>query len=273
MSLERLAVEHDAPMTAGHRVMPALWEIVSSPLPALGALDRMLVRGMAIAGLGRIFSLSGLEHIAPARDPFILALNHSTRQEALLVPPLLFFLRGGQRIHFLADWNFRLIPPVDLLYRRAGAITVARKPARPRVLNRLKPLFANTVPPLEQARAHLAAGRSVGIFPEGTVNSNRARLLHGRFGAARLSLETGVPVVPVGIRFPQTPKDAPTPQGPMDIAIGAPLMPSADTRPVSHTSVRDRHAQIHAQIMSAISQLSGKSWDFSSDISNGGDDQ
>ena len=133
MSLERFAVEHDAPMTAGYRVMPALWEIVSSPLPALGALDRMLVRGMAIAGLGRIFSLSGLEHIAPAHDPFILALNHSTRQEALLVPPLLFFLRGGLRIHFLADWNFRLIPPVDLLYRRAGAITVARKPARNRL--------------------------------------------------------------------------------------------------------------------------------------------
>jgi 1-acyl-sn-glycerol-3-phosphate acyltransferase len=249
--------------------MPTLSEIVSTPLPALGALDRTLVRGMAIAALGRIFTLSGLEHIAPARDPFILALNHSTRQEALLVPPLLFFLRGGQRIHFLADWNFRLIPPVDLLYRRAGAITVARKPARPRILNRLKPLFADAVPPLEQARAHLIAGRSVGIFPEGTVNRDCAHLLRGRPGAARLSLEAGVPVVPVGIRFPQTPNGAAIPAGPMDIAIGPPLMPSTITQPVSHASVRDRHAQI----MSAIGQLSGKSWNFASDVSNGGDDQ
>ena len=70
----------------------------------------------------------------------------------------------------MADWNFRMIPGLDLLYRRAGAITVARKPARPRFLNLTKPLFIDTVSPMEQARQHLISGRSVGMFPEGTVN-------------------------------------------------------------------------------------------------------
>jgi 1-acyl-sn-glycerol-3-phosphate acyltransferase len=232
--------------------------ILSWPLPELRLFDRILVRGIALVSCCRIHSVAGLEHIAPDRDPFILALNHGTRLEALLVPPLLILLRRGRRIHFMADWNFRMIPGIDLLYRRAGVITVARKPARPRFLNILKPLFTDAVSPTEQARRHLAAGRSIAVFPEGTVNRDPARLLRGRPGAARLSLETGVPVVPAGLRFPTVPKGAAIPEGsPMAIEVGPPLMPSAVGKPA--------YAAIgawHGQIMTAIARLSGKSWEF-----------
>jgi 1-acyl-sn-glycerol-3-phosphate acyltransferase len=232
--------------------------ILSWPLPELRLLDRTLVRGAALAGRDRVHSIAGLEHIAPDRDPFILALNHGTRLEALLVPPLLILLRRGQRIHFMADWNFRMIPGVGLLYRRAGVITVARKPARPRFLNLLKPLFTDQMSPTEQARRHLAAGRSVGMFPEGTVNRDPLRLKRGRPGAAQLSLETGVPVVPVGLRFPTVPHGVAIPEGsPMTIEIGPSLIPSAAGKPA--------HAAIwawHGQIMTAIARLSGKSWEF-----------
>src|SRR5262249_22333222 len=128
-----------------HRAMAGVPEgllsaraVLAWPMPDLAPLDRLLVRGLVLARRRSIGRLDGLEHIAPARDPFILALNHSTRTEAVLVPALLLLLRGGRRIHFLADWNFRMIPGVDLLYRRSGAITVARKSARPRVLNVMK---------------------------------------------------------------------------------------------------------------------------------------
>jgi 1-acyl-sn-glycerol-3-phosphate acyltransferase len=232
--------------------------ILSWPLPDLRLLDRMLVRGVALMARGKVRSITGLEHIAPERDPFILVMNHGTRLEALLVPPLLFLLRRGERIHFMADWNFRMIPGVGLLYRRAGVITVARKPARPRFLNRLKPLFTDATPPTEQARRHLAAGHSIGVFPEGTVNRDPLRLMRGRPGAARLSLETGVPVVPVGLRFPDVPRGAAIPEGsPMAIEIGPPLTLSAVEKPA--------YAAIwasHGQIMTAIARLSGKSWDF-----------
>ncbi len=164
-------------------------------LPDLKMIDRMLVRGIALSSRAKVRHLDGLEYIAPERDPFILAANHSTRLEAILLPALLFLLRHGRHIHFMADWNFRMILGVDLLYRRAGAITVARKPARPRVLNLMKPLFTEKASPLEQARAHLKSGRSIGIFPEGTVNRDPLRLLRGRYGAVRLSLETGAPCV------------------------------------------------------------------------------
>jgi 1-acyl-sn-glycerol-3-phosphate acyltransferase len=232
--------------------------ILSWPLPELRLLDRTLVRGAALVGRGRVHSIAGLEHIAPDRDPFILALNHGTRLEALLVPPLLFLLRRGQRIHFMADWNFRMIPGVGLLYRRAGVITIARKPARPRFLNLLKPLFTDQMSPTEQARRHFAAGRSVGVFPEGTVNRDPMRLKRGRPGAAQLSLETSVPVVPVGLRFPTVPHGAAIPEGsPMAIEIGPPLIPSAAAKPA--------YAAIwawHGEIMTAIARLSGKSWEF-----------
>jgi 1-acyl-sn-glycerol-3-phosphate acyltransferase len=245
-----------SPMSAerSRSVLPTLSAVLSSPLPELGALDRILLRGMTAASLARIKSFSGLEHIAPDRDPFILALNHNSREEALLVPALLFLLRGGRRIHFLADWNFRLIPGVNLLYERAGVITVTRKPVKPLVLNAIKPFFAVGGRPLEQARQHLIAGRSIGIFPEGTVNRDRLRLLRGRHGAARLSLETGAPVTPAGIRTGSA-----IPGGPIEIVVGPPMpAASAAVGPVTFAKVRARHAQI----MSAISLLSGKSWAF-----------
>jgi 1-acyl-sn-glycerol-3-phosphate acyltransferase len=232
--------------------------ILRWPLPDLQLIDRALVRGVALIGRDRVHSVTGLEHIAPDRDPFILAVNHGTRLEALLVPPLLFLLRQGQRIHFMADWNFRMIPGVGLMYRRAGVITVTRKPARPRFLNLLKPLFTDAVPPTEQARRHLAAGRPVGVFPEGTVNRNPLRLMRGRPGAARLSLETGVPVVPVGLQYPAVPRGAAVPEGSaMAIEIGPPLMPPAVGK-AAYTAIW----AWHEQIMMEIARLSGKSWEF-----------
>jgi 1-acyl-sn-glycerol-3-phosphate acyltransferase len=241
---------------------PSARAVLSWPLPDLQLIDRALVRGVALLARRRVHSITGLEHIASGRDPFILALNHGTRLEALLVPPFLFLLRSGERIHFMADWNFRMVPGIDLLYRRAGVITIARKPARPRFLNALKPLFTDAMPPAEQARRHLAAGRSVGVFPEGTVNRDPLRLKRGRPGAAQLSLETGVPVVPVGLRYPAVPRGATIPEGsPMAIDIGAPLAPPA----AGQLPYKPAYGAIwawHGQIMTAIARLSGKSWEF-----------
>src|SRR5581483_5855421 len=52
---------------------------------------------------------------------------------------------------------------------------------------------------LRRALARLAAGRVVGIFPEGPF-SVRGRLESGLPGVALLALRSGVPVVPAGIR-------------------------------------------------------------------------
>jgi 1-acyl-sn-glycerol-3-phosphate acyltransferase len=268
MRLARASIEKFVSSPITERLVPALPSILTvlfSPLPDLRGLDRMLLRGMMMVGLLRVRSFSGVEHIGPDRDPFILVLNHNSRHEALIVPALLFFLRGGRRIHFLADWNFRLIPGIDVLYRRAGVITVTRKSAKPRLLNAMKPFFTDAVRPMEQARKYLERGCSIGIFPEGTVNRNCFQLLCGRHGAARLSLETGAPITPAGIRFSRTKETPANMKGQMEITVGSPLpMPSTAEALVTCANVRARHAQI----MSAISELSGKSWPFNSQEDN-----
>lgn len=243
-------------MASSPAVHPTAHDVRSCPLPELGPFDRALLRGAAAIAQRRIISITGLHHLAAANDPFILALNHSTRLEALVIPPVLMLLRGGRRLHFMADWNFRLIPGVGLLYRRSGAITIPHKPARPRILNVLKPLFTDAVPPWRQAEQLLRAGHSIGIFPEGTVNRDPLRLLPGRSGAARLSLETGVPIVPAGVRFPTVAAGTAIPEGsPMEIVIGDPLRPPSVEAPVATAIVRDWHARL----MAAIGVLSGKS--------------
>ncbi|MEZ5817269.1 MAG: lysophospholipid acyltransferase family protein [Hyphomicrobiaceae bacterium] len=229
-------------------------QIVSQPLPALGLVDRALTRGLCTAVLRQFASVRGLEHVAPDRDPFVLALNHTTRFEALALPAALMYHRGGRRVHFLADWNFQMIPGIGLLYRRSGAIVVMRKSARPRFLNVLKPLYAHAEPSHARALAHLGAGRSIGVYPEGTVNHDPERLLRGRLGAARLSLEAGVPVVPGGIRIVGGTARWPL----LDVTFGAPLAPTVYTdQPVTRATIR----RWHATIMSEIARLSGKAWE------------
>jgi 1-acyl-sn-glycerol-3-phosphate acyltransferase len=200
--------------------------------------------------------LSGQEHIDPSNDPFILVLNHSTRREALLVPAVLILRRGGRLIHFLADWNFRLLPGIGLIYRRAQTITVTRKPARPSFLNLLKPLYREPLTALDRARGHLLAGMSVGIFPEGRVNRDRSKLLKGRLGAACLSLETGLPIVPAGIRLIDGTANAGL-IARLEIRIGAPLRPPHSDR--ARAPIAELRAW-HATVMAEIAHLSGRPW-------------
>jgi 1-acyl-sn-glycerol-3-phosphate acyltransferase len=242
--------------------VPGLGEILGCALPHLGLGDRLLLRAAAMLARHRVLAIHGLQHIRTAGDPFILAANHATRRESLLVPALLLLHRGGRRVHFLADWSFRLIPGIGLLYARAQVVTVLRKSARPRVLNVFKALYERPLRPSEQARAHLLAGRSIGIFPEGVVNRDTERLLRGRRGAARLSLETGTPVVPMGIRFPTVPRGRPIPSSaPMELHIGPPLEPPL-WPPAQPGEPAPLHAVTawHAAIMAAIARHAGKTW-------------
>lgn len=239
------------------RELPTAWDALTRPLPFKGILDRILIRGLTLLARRQLRAVKGLERVL-SPEPFILALNHSTRREALIVPALLIFHRGGRLIHFWSDWVFRLMPGVGLVLSRAGTIAVTRKPARYRLLNLFRRFFVHPLPALDQARALLVTGNSIGAFPEGTVNRDPACLLPGRLGTARLSLETGMPIVPAGIRFPGVAPGTPVPEtAAMEIHIGQPLMPPrrAGARP-SLAEVR----AWHAVMMNEIARLSGKSW-------------
>jgi 1-acyl-sn-glycerol-3-phosphate acyltransferase len=231
------------------------WPLDSLPHP----VDRALLKAAACLARRQVRDIAGWERILPDRDPFVLVANHGSRRETVYLVAALMLARGGRPIHFLADWNFRLIPGVSRLYSRSGAIDVTRKDARPRFLNRLKPRFVQPVSALEQARARLLSGCSIALFPEGAVNRDPTRLLRGRFGAARLSLETGAPVLPVGIRFlgPMPESGRAATARPMAIRIGTPLTPPRIAPgPATAADVR----AWHAALMGAVAGLCGKAW-------------
>ena len=233
-------------------------DIVRWPLPHAGVIDRVVQRSVAFLANRQLRAVHGLDNLKAAREPFIAAINHSIKREALLVPSLLILHRGGRWLPFVADWNYALIPVVGWVMRRSGAIFVTRKPARPAFLNRFKRFYLSEASTADRVRACLEHGQSVGIFPEGTVNRDRYRLLPGRLGLAYLSLQCGAPVVPVGVRFPDADPNLPLPENAvMEVHIGAALQPpaTADDRP----PIGDVR-KWHAIIMAEIARLSGKTW-------------
>lgn len=221
---------------------------------------RMINRLVVSLARQRLVSVEGmLSSIHPDNDPFILVLNHNNRHEAVVVPNVLIYFRGGKLLHFMADWNFMLMPGVATLYRRSGVILIDRKDAKPKFLNVLKPLFKQPTTAFERAAARLSEGGSVGIFPEGTINRDPHRLLRGLPGAAKLALETGVKVVPVGIRFPTVTEGEPIQDNSkMSLHIGASILAptGADATTITRHEIRD----FHSQIMTSLADLSGKTW-------------
>jgi 1-acyl-sn-glycerol-3-phosphate acyltransferase len=233
-----------------------LWR---QPLPEMAGRPgrRVCCRSLALLGRSWLKAAPGWEHALPANDPFILAPNHGSRLEALLLPALLALHRQGRQVHFLADWNYFLWPLLGSLMRMNDPVIITRKPARPRFLNVFKPRFQSAETSYQQARRRLLAGQSLGIFPEGTVNRRTQCLLPGRTGVARLSLETGAAVIPAGIQWAGRPSlglnlDA------VVVRMGRPLWP--DTAHLGTQVPAPAVRQWHETIMRAIADLSGKSW-------------
>lgn len=125
--------------------------------------------------------VEGLEHI-PRRGPGIVCPNHISVIDSFLLPwSLERRITFVGKAEYLDDWKTRWLFPA------LGMIPIDRRGG-------------------DQARAALAAAKAVlergelfGIYPEGT-RSRDGRLYRGHTGAARLSVETGVPIIPVGIR-------------------------------------------------------------------------
>jgi len=155
-----------------------------SPAAAPAAFPRLYqtLRGPARALLDRVFGLTveGLEHL-PEGGPYLVAANHHNYLDGVVlgcaVPPPIAFL--------VMPRVWRATPVHPFLHRRIGSI--------PLDLDRPDPGA------LRGALDALAAGRVVGIFPEGPF-SVRGQLETGLPGVGLLALRSGAPVVPAAIR-------------------------------------------------------------------------
>lgn len=126
--------------------------------------------------------IDGRERI-PRSGPFLLVANHCSQFD----PPLLGWATGYQVrrvIYFMGKEEMRHWPIIGWLADRSGVFFVRRGESN-RAAQR-------------QALALWAAGKPVGVFPEGT-RSRDGRMREIKPGAALLAIRAGVPILPVGI--------------------------------------------------------------------------
>jgi 1-acyl-sn-glycerol-3-phosphate acyltransferase len=124
--------------------------------------------------------VEGSEHF-PTEGPVIIAANHLSFFDSVL---LLFAL--PRRVYALGKAEYADRRITRWLFCGAGMIPVRRQQP------------ADLAGAFDQARAVLDAGEVLAIFPEGT-RSPDGQLHRGHSGAAHLALETGAPLVPIGI--------------------------------------------------------------------------
>jgi 1-acyl-sn-glycerol-3-phosphate acyltransferase len=124
--------------------------------------------------------VTGLEHV-PTTGPAVLCPNHLAAIDSFFLPAVLErpVIYVG-KAEYLDDWKTRWLFPA------LGMIPIDRRGGE------------HAQAALLAAEAVLRSGGLFAIYPEGT-RSRTGDLHRGRTGAARLAIETGAPVIPVGL--------------------------------------------------------------------------
>ncbi|MFZ5632694.1 MAG: lysophospholipid acyltransferase family protein [Bacillota bacterium] len=128
----------------------------------------------------RRMEIQGLENI-PMQGAFVLVSNHRSYWDPVIIGCA---LPRTRQIFFMAKAELFDIPPLGLIIKNLGSFPIRRGGADRTAIR--------------TALDHLAAGRIVGIFPEGTRNKS-AGFLEPHLGAAMLATRAGVPVLPAAV--------------------------------------------------------------------------
>jgi len=111
----------------------------------------------------------------------IIAPNHPSTGDPFFVASML----GFQSFIMINDVLFN-VPILGEYLRRSGHIPVKAGQGQAA---------------MDAALAHLAAGHTIMIFPEGDLSPASGGFLKARTGVARLAIASGAPVIPVGIHL------------------------------------------------------------------------
>ena len=140
-----------------------------------------IVRGALVATT--IPEWVGGENI-PESGGCIIALNHVSYVDPLLSAHLVY--DHGRLPHYLAKSGLFKNRALSYFLRAAGQIPVER-------------LSRNAAGAFDAAVAAVHEGKCVVVYPEGTITRDPDGWpMTGKSGAARIALETGCPVIPVG---------------------------------------------------------------------------
>ncbi|GAA2072789.1 lysophospholipid acyltransferase family protein [Microbacterium hatanonis] len=215
-------------------------EEASAPVTRMGATYAL--GRFVLAPLARLVYRPRVEGRAnvPRTGPVIFASNHLSFIDSIAIP-----VAAPRPVHFMAKSSYFDTWASRQFFTAIGAIAVQRGAGQA------------ALDALDQQRKILDDGRAVALYPEGT-RSLDGRLYKGRTGVAFLALQTGAPVVPVGLIG----TDASMPVGArmpsmserITVRFGEPLDLS---RHGAATSGRARRGATD-EIMAAIHALSGQ---------------
>lgn len=181
--------------------------------------------------------IEGRENV-PRTGPVIFASNHLSFIDSIAIP-----VAAPRPVHFMAKSAYFEKWASRQFFTAIGAIPVERGAGQ-------KALDA-----LDQQRALLEDGRAVALYPEGT-RSLDGRLYKGRTGVAFLALQTGAPVVPVGLigtdKVMPVGAKIPTTKERITVRFGTPL----DLSPHGAASSGRARRGATDEIMAAIHALS-----------------
>lgn len=189
------------------------------------------------------FQIDGLDNV-PTHGPAILCPNHAAAIDSFLVPAVLDrdLIYVGKS-EYLDDWKTRRLFPA------LGMIPIDRRGGD------------HAAGALDAARQVLERGGLFGIYPEGT-RSRSGKLHKGHTGAARLAIETGAPIVPVGLigTADIQPVDQVMPNFGRTVSIrfGAPI---SSERYTSRIGDRAMYRELIDEVMYEIRQLTGLDYD------------
>jgi 1-acyl-sn-glycerol-3-phosphate acyltransferase len=130
-------------------------------------------------------TVEGLDHV-PRTGGVLLASNHLSFVDSVVIPSV-----APRDVVFLAKSEYFTGTGVRGALQRAwfeglGMIPVDRDDSRAAIES------------LGTALEVLREGKAFGVYPEGT-RSRDGRLYRGRTGVAQLALQSGAPIVPVGL--------------------------------------------------------------------------
>lgn len=217
-----------------------------TPKPRHAGFTYALGRSL-IAPLARMIyrpRIEGRENV-PTTGPVIFASNHLSFIDSIAIP-----VAAPRPVHFLAKSSYfegsgftgRL---TKTFFEAIGAIPVRRGAGQA------------ALDALDLQRQLLEEGLAVALYPEGT-RSTDGRLYKGRTGVAFLALQTGAPVVPVGLigtdKVMPVGAKMPTLSERVTVRFGEPL----DLSPHGPASSGRARRLATDEIMAAIHALSGQ---------------
>ncbi|WP_246081851.1 lysophospholipid acyltransferase family protein [Nocardioides litoris] len=187
----------------------------------------------------------------PATGGCVLVINHLSHVDPLTAAH--FCYDHGRLPRYLAKSGLFRNRVLGHFLRSARQIPVERA-------------SSTAVGAYDAAVAAVRAGECVVVYPEGTITRDPDLWpMRGKTGAARIALETGCPVIPIGqwgaqeLLPPYSTKPRPIPRKTIHVLVGDPVdLADLEGRPRSAATLTEATERIMAAITALVEEVRGE---------------